>query len=458
MGPETRYAKTADGAHIAYQVAGEGPVDLVFVMGWTSNIEAMWEEPGLARFLSRLAAVSRLIIFDKRGTGLSDRVSDSDFPTFETRMDDARAVMDAAGSKRAVVFGVSEGGPLSILYAATHAQRVIGLILFGTGPRFAWAPDYPWGTTDEQHLLELEEIDRAWGTEEYAARQIRDWGAPSQPEDPQLVSWLASYLRRAASPGAAIALERMNVAMDVRDVLPAVHVPTLVLSREGDRDFPADATRKMAEAIPSSRLVKLPGADHFFWVGHPDELLDEIEQFLKELGDDEDELDRVLATVLFTDIVQSTERTAELRDRQWREVLEEHNRRIRALIGRFRGSEVNTAGDGFLATFDGPIRAARCALAAVEAVRDLDLQIRAGLHTGEVELAGDQVRGIAVNIGARVAGLAGPSEVLASSTVKDLVAGSTLEFEDRGTHELKGVPGSWQLYAVGRGGGGHSGG
>ena len=238
MGPETRYAKTADGAHIAYQVAGEGPVDLVFVMGWTSNIEAMWEEPGLARFLSRLAAVSRLIIFDKRGTGLSDRVSDSDFPTFETRMDDARAVMDAAGSKRAVVFGVSEGGPLSILYAATHAQRVIGLILFGTGPRFAWAPDYPWGTTEEQHLLELEEIDRAWGTEEYAARQIRDWGAPSQPEDPQLVSWLAGYLRRAASPGAAIALERMNFGMDVRDVLPAVHVPTLVLSREGDRDFP----------------------------------------------------------------------------------------------------------------------------------------------------------------------------------------------------------------------------
>jgi class 3 adenylate cyclase len=248
----------------------------------------------------------------------------------------------------------------------------------------------------------------------------------------------------------------MNVGMDVRDVLPAVHVPTLVLSKEGDRDFPADATRKMAEAIPGSRLVELPGTDHFFWVGHPDWLLDEIEKFLKELGDDEDELDRVLATVLFTDIVQSTERTAELGDRQWREVLEEHNRRIRALIGRFRGSEVNTAGDGFLATFDGPIRAARCALAAVEAVRDLYLQIRAGLHTGEVELAGDQVRGIAVNIGARVAGLAGPSEVLASSTVKDLVAGSALKFEDRGTHELKGVPGSWQLYAVGRGGVGHS--
>jgi pimeloyl-ACP methyl ester carboxylesterase len=440
MGPETRYAKTVDGAHIAYQVVGEGSVDLVFVLGWTSNIEAIWEEPGLARFLARLAAVSRLIIFDKRGTGLSDRVSDTDFPTFETRMDDVRAVMDAAGSKRAVVFGVSEGGPLSILYAATHAQRVIGLILFGTSPRFAWAPDYPWGTTEEQHQLMLDEIDREWGTEEYAARQIREWGAPTQPEDPQLVSWLAGYLRRAASPGAAIALERMNVGMDVRDVLPAVHVPTLVLSREGDRDFPADATRKMAEAIPGSRLVELPGADHFFWVGHPKGLLDEIEQFLKELGDDEDELDRVLATVLFTDIVRSTEPTAELGDRQWRRVLEEHNRRIRALIGRFRGREVDTAGDGFVATFDGPIRAARCALAAVEAVRDIDVEIRAGLHTGEVEMAGNQVQGIAVNIGARVAALAGPSEVLASSTVKDLVAGSTLGFEDRGTYELKGVP------------------
>jgi pimeloyl-ACP methyl ester carboxylesterase len=448
MGPEVKYAKTADGGHIAYQVVGDGPVDLVFVMGWTSNIEAMWEEPDLARFLSRLASFSRLITFDKRGVGLSDRVSDQDFPTFETRMDDIRAVMDAAGSERAVIFGVSEGGPLSILFAATYPQRALGLILFGTAARFAWAPDFPWGLSDELWRDRLDQMDREWGTREFAEWVVGTWGAPTRVRDERLVSWLTSYTKRAASPGAAMALSRMNRPLDVRHVLPAIHMPTLVLGRTDDPDFHVDSTKQLAEAIPGARMVEFPGSDHFFWVGNQEELLDEVEGFVKDLGDQEAELDRVLATVLFTDIVGSTQRAAAVGDRRWREMLDDHHARIRPLIGRYRGREVDTAGDGFLATFDGPIRAIRCALAARDGVRNLGLEIRAGLHTGEIELAGDRVRGIAVHIGARVAGLAERSEVLVSSTVKDLVAGAALEFEDRGEHALKGVPGAWRVYRV----------
>jgi pimeloyl-ACP methyl ester carboxylesterase len=448
MGPEVKYAKTADGGHIAYQVVGDGPVDLVFVMGWTSNIEAMWEEPDLARFLSRLASFSRLITFDKRGVGLSDRVSDQDFPTFETRMDDIRAVMDAAGSERAVIFGVSEGGPLSIFFAATYPQRALGLILFGTAARFAWAPDFPWGLSDELWRDRLDQMDREWGTREFAEWVVGTWGAPTRVRDERLVSWLTSYTKRAASPGAAMALSRMNRPLDVRHVLPAIHMPTLVLGRTDDPDFHVDSTKQLAEAIPGARMVELPGSDHFFWVGNQEELLDEVEGFVKDLGDQEAELDRVLATVLFTDIVGSTQRAAAVGDRRWREMLDDHHARIRPLIGRYRGREVDTAGDGFLATFDGPIRAIRCALAARDGVRNLGLEIRAGLHTGEIELAGDRVRGIAVHIGARVAGLAERSEVLVSSTVKDLVAGAALEFEDRGEHALKGVPGAWRVYRV----------
>jgi pimeloyl-ACP methyl ester carboxylesterase len=448
VGPETKYAKTADGAHIAYQVVGEGPLDLVFVMGWTSNVEAMWEEPDLARFLSRLASFSRLILFDKRGVGLSDRVSDTDFPTFETRMDDIGAVMDAAGSERAVVFGVSEGGPLSMLFAATHAPRTLGLVLFGTSARYAWAPDFPWGSTEDYWRDYLDRMDRSWGTPEFARWVVGRWGAPTRVEDERLITWLTSYMRRAASPGAAIALSKMNRAIDVRDVLSAIHTPTLVLGRTEDPDFPIEGTRMLAERIPGARLAEFPGSDHFFWVGNREELLDEAERFVKELGDQEAELNRVLATILFTDIVGSTGRVAEVGDRRWRELLDAHRARIRPLIGRYRGREVDTAGDGFLATFDGPIRAIRCALSATEAVRDLGIEIRSGLHTGEVESVGEEIRGIAVHIGARVAGLAKRSEVLVSSTVKDLVAGAALEFEDRGERELRGIPGGWRLYRV----------
>jgi pimeloyl-ACP methyl ester carboxylesterase len=327
MRPETRYGKTADGVHIAYQVVSEGSIDIVFVMGWTSNVEAFWEEPALARFLGRLASFGRLIVFDKRGVGLSDRVPESDLPTLETRMDDVRAVMEAAGSERAVVVGISEGGPLSLLFAATYPERTTALILFGTMARFAWAPDFPWGATEEKLRHEVEGIDRSWGTEEYASNALRSWAAPGSADDPPLVSWLASYTRRAASPGAAIALERMNYGMDVRHVLGAIHVPTLVLARKGDLDFPIDATRQMAGQIQGAKLVEFPGDDHFFWIGDQDALLDEMERFLAAVRDEETELDRVLATVLFTDIVGSTERAAALGDRRWHEVLESHQRK-----------------------------------------------------------------------------------------------------------------------------------
>lgn len=439
--PETRYAKTVDGVHIAYHAVGDGPVDIVAAIGWTTNIEAMWEEPGLARWLTRLSTFGRLIIFDKRGVGLSDRVPESQLPTLETRMDDVRAVMDAAGSERAVVFGISEGGPMAMLFAATYPQRTVALVLFGTGTT------WPSGESPE-FTAYVELVDRSWGTEEFARQMLRKWAAPSLAEDQRMVAWLASYLRRSASPGAAIALERMNRGMDVKHVLPAIHVPTLVVSRTGDVDFTPDDGRAIAHGIPGARFVEHPGVDHFFWVGEGDRLLDEVERFVIEIRDEEAELDRVLATVLFTDIVGSTEKAAELGDHRWVALVGEHHAKVRAQLGRFRGREVDTAGDGFLATFDGPIRAVRCATAVRDVVRDLGIEIRAGLHTGEVELDGDKIRGIAVHIGSRIAALAGPSEVFASSTVKDLIAGSAVVFEDRGEHQLKGVPGIWRIHEV----------
>jgi pimeloyl-ACP methyl ester carboxylesterase len=447
--PETRYAKTADGVHIAYEVVGDGPVDMVFVMGWTSHIELMWAEPSLARFLARLASFSRLILFDKRGMGLSDRAPDDRLPPLEVRMDDARAVMDAVGSERAVVFGVSEGGPMATLFAATYPERTIALMLFGTGACWKPAADYSWpGSPDEEFERDLGETERIWGTREFAAREMRDWGAPTLADDDHAIRWLADYLRHAASPGAAISLARMNRGIDVRAALPAIHVPTLVLARDGDLAFPVEETKWMADQIHGARFVSFPGVDHFFWVGDQDQLLDEIEGFVAKVRDAEADLDRVLATVLFTDIVGSTAKAAELGDRGWGNLVERHHGTVRALLGRFRGKEIDTAGDGFFATFDGPARAVRCAEAIGAAVQDLGLEVRAGVHTGEVETIADKVGGIAVNVGARIAALAGPSEVLVSSTVRDLVSGSGLIFEDAGEHELKGVPDRWHLYRV----------
>lgn len=442
--PETRYAKTSDGVHIAYQVVGDGPIDLVWVMGWTSNVEAMWEETRLADFLERLASFGRLILFDKRGVGLSDRVPEDRLPDLETRMDDVRAVMDAAGSERAVIFGVSEGGPMAILFTATYPERAVALVLYGT------IADYTDRSVNDPFISDsdtyIDYIDSRWGTLEHARMEVETWGAPSHAHDERLITWLASYLRRAASPGAAIALTRMNRQINASAALPAIHAPTLVLAKTDDRDFPIEDVRGMATQIAGARLTEFPGDEHFFWVGDHGPMLDEIERFVGELREQEAELERFLATVLFTDIVDSTAKAAELGDRRWKDLVEKHHLRLRGQLARFNGREIDTAGDGFFASFDGPARAIRCAFAAVDAVRLLGLDIRAGLHTGEVELIDGKVGGLAVTIGARVAANAGPSEVLVSQTVKDLVAGSGLAFEDRGEHELKGVPDRWKLY------------
>jgi pimeloyl-ACP methyl ester carboxylesterase len=444
--PQTRFAKTSDGVHVAYQVVGDGPVDLVWVMGWTSNVEAIWEEPNLARFLSGLSSFARLLLFDKRGVGLSDRVPETQLPSMETRMDDVRAVMDAAGSERAVVFGVSEGGPMAMLFAATYPERTIALILYGTDA------DYTSLTAEDPTVAENEEylryIDEHWGTLEHARLEIASWGAPSHADDQGLATWLASYLRRSASPGAAIALSRMNRQIDVSHVIPAIHVPTLVIAKTEDVEFPIERLRGLTAEIAGARLVEIPGDEHFFWVGDYDTMLKEIERFVTEFRDQEAELERFLATVLFTDIVDSTSTGADMGDHAWKELAEAHHVRVRGQLSRFRGREIDTAGDGFFATFDGPGRGIRCALAIVDAVRGLGIEVRAGLHTGECEQIGDKVGGIAVNIGARIASRAGPSEVLVSQTVKDLTAGSGLLFDDAGEHELKGVPGPWRLFRV----------
>ena len=444
MDRETRYAKTADGVHVAYQVVGNGPVDMVFVMGWVTNIEAMWDEPNFARFLDRLASFSRLILFDKRGVGLSDRVPEDRLPDLETRMDDVRAVMDAVGSERAVVFGVSEGGPMSMLFAATYPERSVALVLFGTDADFTVRePEYK-----EDPAAYLARTEEMWGSLAFARDEIADWGAPGHESDERLVTWLASYMRKGASPGAAVALERMNRQINATHALSSIHVPTLVIAREGDLDFPIDRVRDMASRIAGAKLVELPGIEHFAWVGDQAPILDEVERFVVALGEVEAELDRVLATVLFTDVVGSTEKAAELGDRRWKELVEEHHRRVRGQLARYRGREIDTAGDGFFATFDGPARAVRCAGSIVDAVAPLGIEVRAGVHTGEVETIDGKVGGMAVVIGARVGASAGPSEVLVSQTVKDLVAGSGLLFEDAGEQELKGVPDRWRLYRV----------
>jgi pimeloyl-ACP methyl ester carboxylesterase len=438
--PETRYAKSGD-LNIAYQVVGEGPFDLVYVPGWVSNIEAMWEEPSHARLLGRLAAFSRLILFDKRGTGMSDPVPVDRLPTLEERMDDVRAVMDAAGSERAAIFGSSEGGLMSVLFSATSPERIEALITLAIYATRLRSRDYPWAPKPEARAAEIEEIERTWGGEMDISNL-----APSADE--AFKRRAVAYLRRSASPGAAVALLRMNSQIDVREVLPTIRVPTLVLQRVDDRDVNVEEGRWIARQIPGAKYVELPGDEHLIWAGDVDAVVDEVEEFLTGRRPVY-EPDRVLATVLFTDIVGSTERATELGDRRWRELLDQHHSLVRRQLERFDGREVDTAGDGFLATFDGPARAIRCADSLRVGVRALGLEIRAGLHTGECEVVGDGVRGIAVHTGARVAALAGTGEVLVSSTVKDLVAGSGIEFEDRGTHKLKGVPGEWRLYAVG---------
>ena len=435
--PDVRYAKTPQGVHIAYQVVGDGPIDLVFVPGYAANLQWQWELPSYARFLERLASFSRLIILDRRGAGLSDRFSPEDLPPLEDLADDLEVVLDAAGSERAALFGAEDGAMICCMFAARRPERADALIVFGMGTSVTIETDF-WREL-------IERVDTSWGTPDYARWDL-SMSNPSRLGDERLIEWLTVAQRLAASPGTAKAFLELYGRTDVRGLLPAISAPTLVLHRVDDRLSPIQSALTTSSLVPGAKLVELGGDDHY-WVVGGDDMVDEIEEFLTG-SRGRVPSDRVLASVLFTDIVGSTDRVAALGDAAWKELLASHDRIVRSELERFGGVERGTAGDGFFATFDGPARAVRCAAAIGEGLRPADLEIRAGVHAGEVELAGDDVRGIAVHIGARVAALARGSEILVSSTVKELVAGSGLVFEDAGEHELKGVPDRWRLYRV----------
>lgn len=440
MNGETRYARSGD-LRIAYQVIGDGPIDLVWAPGYLSHLEQNQWWPAYASLLERLASFSRLIVFDRRGTGLSDRILS--LGSFEELLDDITAVLDAASSKRAALFGGAESGPMCVLYAATFPERVAALVLGASYPRRTVAPGFPWGFDEARQAEVLESYETRWGTPSFGVRSL----APSLADDEQFREWHAQACRFAGTPASAVAWFRITMEIDIRDVLPAIRVPTLVIHRTDDRVVPVGAGRYLAEHIPDARLLELPGADHYPFSGDFEPALEEIEEFLTGSRGHR-EPDRVLATMLFTDIVGSTERAVELGDRRWKELLAGHHRVVRAALTQHRGNEIRLTGDGFLATFDGPARAIRCAEVIRDGVRGLGLEIRAGLHTGEIELASSGVEGVAVHLGARVSSLAGAGEILVSSTVKDLVVGSGVSFEDRGAHTLRGVPGEWRVYAV----------
>jgi pimeloyl-ACP methyl ester carboxylesterase len=441
MTPETKYAKSGD-LNIAYQVVGDGPLNLVLVPGWVSHVERVWEEPAFAAFLRRLASFSRLILLDRRGTGLSDRVSR--LPNLEERMDDVRAVMDAAQVERAALFGISEGGPMCMLFAATYPQRTEALVLYGTFAKNLYSDDYPWGHKPKRFEPWLEKVVSEWGRGITA--QVF---APSLAGDERFVQSWARFERNAVSPGGARALLEVAMSYDVRHILPSIRVPTLILHRSGDAITRVGGARYMAERIPGAKYVELPGDDHVPWLGDGERILGEAQEFLTGVRPGP-EPDRVLATLLFTDIAGSTDRVSELGDARWRELLESYYVVVRRELTRFRGQEIDTAGDGLFASFDGPARAIRCACAIRDAVVPLGLQIRAGLHTGECTVIAGKLGGIAVHVGARVAAHAKAGEVLVSSTVKDLVVGSELRFADRGAHALKGLSGEWHLFVVER--------
>jgi class 3 adenylate cyclase len=438
--PPIRYAQNGD-VHIAYRVVGDGPLDLVFVAGAITNLDVLWEMPDYRRFCEDLASFSRLILFDKRGMGLSDRVR---VGTLEERMDDVRAILDDVGSKSASLMGSSEGGPMSIVFAATYPERTRALVLCGAEVKEEKTEDWPWGESTRPEFEASMDVDRI--VERWGKGLSIDILVPSRKGDPHLQEQVGRLQVHSASPQDAIAFMRMAFEIDVRHVVPSLSVPTLILHRVDDQVCHVENARWLSRHVQGSRYVELPGGDHLPFVDGGD-IVDEIREFLTGVREPA-EPDRVLATVLFTDIVGSTERARELGDRRWRDLLDRHNEIVRRDLERYRGREIDTAGDGFFATFDGPARAIRCARTVVDDLRGIGLDVRAGLHTGEVELAGEAVRGIAVHTGARVAGQAGPGEVLVSQTVKDLVAGSGIDVEDRGSHELKGIPGDWRLYAV----------
>ncbi len=438
--PPIHFARSGD-ASIAYQVVGDGPTDLILVLGFATHVELQWESFAFARFFERISSFSRLIVFDKRGTGLSDPVAE--VPTLEQRVDDVRAVMDAAGSECAVLFGVSEGGPMSVLFAAAHPDRVTALVLHGAMGRTTEAPDYPWASPAEALRESAAEfIVPYWGTD---AQGTVELFAPSLADDRQAVEFAARMERSAASPAMVWKIFEMFLDMDVRAILPMIQVPTLVLHRRGDRVVNRRAGEELAAQIPDARYVELPGIDHLPWAGDWKAVLGEVEEFLTGARS-APETDRVLTTVMFTDIVGSTERAAELGDARWRELLSAHQDAVRRELMRFGGREVKTLGDGCLATVDGPARAIRCGQAIVEAASSAGLQVRVGLHTGEVELMGHDIGGIAVHIAARIGALAAGGEVLVSRTVKDLVAGSAIRFTDQGTKRLKGITDDWRLF------------
>ena len=438
MQVETKYAKSGD-VHIAYQVLGDGPLDLVFVPGWVSHLDYLWEGPS-AGFLTRLASFSRLILFDKRGTGLSDRVAE--MPTIEQRMDDVRAVMDAAESERAALLGISEGAAMCAVFAATYPERTAALVIYGGYAKRVWDPEYPWAPTPAERQQFYDAIEQEWG----GVVDI-DTLAPSAAGDEKFRRWWATYLRRSASPGAALALARMNTQIDIRNVLPAIRVPTLILHRTGDLDIDVNGGRYMAERIPAAKYVELPGADHLVFAGDQEAVLREIELFLTGALPGP-RLDRVLATLLFTGIVGAAATAVRLGDHAWREMITTYDTLFREQLARFRGREVKKTISGFLAAFDGPARAIRCASAIVEAAGDHGIAVRAGLHAGECEIVGDELGGVAVQLAERVLERARSGEILVSSTVKDLVAGSGIKFEDAEASLLTGPASGWNLYRV----------
>jgi class 3 adenylate cyclase/pimeloyl-ACP methyl ester carboxylesterase len=439
--PETRYARSEDG-YVAYQVVGRGPFDLLFIGNWASNVEVMWEHPSMARYLDRLGQFARVICFDKRGAGLSDPVALGALPTLEHWMDDARIVLDAAHSKEAALIGDAEGGPMAMMFAATYPQRTRALVLVNTFARMLRSADYPIGMPEEAAERFLQIWERAWGT-----GIVLELSAPSVAGDPQIQRWTGRYMRLSAPPAASTRMYRWVLQVDVRSVLPSIQAPTLILHRADNRHYRAPMGRYLGEHIPGAKYVELPGADWYPPFVNAEPVLDEIEEFLTGARPAPAE-DRILATVLFTDIVGSTDLAARLGDRRWLDLKASHDGLVRTHLDRYRGNDIATTGDGFLATFDGPARAVRCALAIAAAVRSLGIEIRAGLHSGEVEFQDGQIAGIAVHIAARVMALAGEGRVLVSSTVKDLVVGSPIRFADRGSHPLRGVPGEWGLFEV----------
>jgi DNA-binding winged helix-turn-helix (wHTH) protein/pimeloyl-ACP methyl ester carboxylesterase len=443
--PETRYALSGD-VNIAYQTLGSAPLDLVFVMGWVSHLEYFWREPSVARFLRRLATFSRLILFDKRGTGLSDRVPLDQLPTLEQRMDDVRAVLEAVGSERAAIIGISEGGPLSALFAATYPERTSALVMIGTYAKRVRDEDYPWAPTWEERGDFLRVMREQWGGPVGLEER-----APSKANDPAFREWWAEYLRMGASPGAAVALTKMNAEIDVRHVLPTVRVPTLVIHNKGDLCLKVEEGRYVAEHIPGARFVELPGRDHLPFFEDHDAVISEIEEFLTGARHVR-EPDRVLSTLLFAGVVGRDGHADGRVDARRRDLVARFRAHVSKEIKWFRGRELDMEGTGPLAAFDGPARAIRCACAVSEYAARLNIEVRAGVHTGECDLLeGGRVGGLAVEIGRAVRGHAGAGEVLVSHTVKDLVAGSGINFEERGAHAFEGLPGEWRLFRVERG-------